>query len=78
MYAYIVYDSYNRRVVPSAIRNQDQDAQEFYQDQYSSQEKSFALEKMKLDKIMKEKELLAQKHLEQEVLLMENVIKNNK
>jgi hypothetical protein len=59
------------------VKNQE-DSQAFYQDQYSAREKRLSNEKMQLDKIRKEKEILAQKHLEQEVASMENAINLNK
>lgn len=60
------------------MTKKDQDANEFYQDQYSSREKTFALDKVELDKKQKERELKAQKQLEQEVLSMENALNRNK
>lgn len=77
--AYLVYDTRKNRFLPAISKHEEENAEEFYNDQYSSRDKTFNLDKLELDKKRKERELLAQKLLEKEVSSMENLItKNNK
>lgn len=73
-----MYESRIHRNSPATLKNTQQDRQTFYQDQYSAREKRLQIEKAELDKKQKEKELQAQKHLQQEVISMEHVINLNK
>lgn len=74
-----MYDARRHRFSPATMKHEEENAKDFYNDQYSSRDKTFHLDKLELDKKRREREMLAQKHLEKDVSSMENLItKNNK
>lgn len=74
----LAYESRQHRTSPAVLTKDSEQADKFYQDQYSERDRKYNVERERLRKLEKEHELKAQRQLEEELQSMKKIILNNK